>query len=91
MTTPCVLYIQRSQYKHQTRIRFNGTTSRGEVVNGVVTSRYSDPPAVYLTIDDVTIDAPDEIDFIPACDWIVDQVKDLGYHVIEIIKPDVIV
>lgn len=91
MTTPCVLYVQRVQFGRRTSIEFRGTTSRKEAIYGRISWKFEcDPVGVLLSIDDVLIKAPDDLDFDSADAWIIQQVEDLGYHVITFQERDLI-
>lgn len=90
MTVPCVLYVQHVKFENQSRkmIWITGTTYRKERIIGRVTQQDAYcPVTVDLTIDGVTIDAPDDLgNVLRACDWVTRQVEDLGHFVVDV-KP----
>lgn len=83
MKKPCVVYSTTSSF-HGMVTTFIGRTSRDETVRARVSQRFIvDPARVTLNIDDVFIDAPDDMKFVEACNWVINQIESLGYFVVE--------
>lgn len=85
MAVPCVLTVQDVDFLDRDRkmVTITGTTSRKERIIGRVTQRDAHSPVIVdLTIDGVTIDAPDDLGHIVrACEWVTRQVASLGHFV----------
>jgi hypothetical protein len=82
MKTPCVVYFAKSLlYFAET---FNATTSRGERIFGRISQNsMSDPARIILEIDGIDFETPDNLSYAGARRWVIEQIKSLGYFVIE--------
>ena len=81
---PCVLYTSTSSF-NGLMTTFTGRTVRNEVIRARVWQPYiCDPARITLSIDDVFIDTQGDLSFTQGCNWVIEQVRSLGYFVIEI-------
>lgn len=83
MTMPCVVYVQNAFSNFGET--FSAQTARNEQISGWISQQYmTDTPEVRLVIDGIAIDVPENLDYVQAREWVIEEIKSLGYHIIEI-------
>jgi hypothetical protein len=83
MRTPLVLYVQK--FTDNYGEGFTAVTSRKESIVGRLSQRFMcDAPKIYLSIDGVVLEAPDDVTYVQARNWMMEQIENLlGYFIIE--------
>jgi hypothetical protein len=82
ISTPCVMYFTKCLAIFGES--FHGRTSRNEMINGMIIQRViADSAEINLTIDGLKIDAPDNLGYVEARKWVLEEIKSLGYHIVE--------